>query len=414
MNQYGYSNGNSMLMENSRNSRFKLSLNLDRVIAVLIALLPVIQPLKTPFSVSLSMALLIVMTPLVALRCFKLKSVTYRGLVFVFVFCIFRIVNHGTQVEELLSMLFVMLLSVVLLSNGIALQTYKKTVIFISMLCSVAVIIQFITYYLSGIHIAFLRAEMLRDNLVASYSKQLSTGISTGMYRPSGFLAEPAALSIFALPGLIMLLFENQQVSRKSWRRVIVISAGIVLSTSGMGMALVAGLIVLYVLRRSYKSGRLNRKWTFRLLGIVILGCIAAVAIPQIRNAIIRIFSGFGDNQYSAIRGRMGGGSYYVSLLSGRELLLGSESGIENMTMYLSGIFYIICSEGIVGLILYVCIFMSVALKTKGSVRLLAFLSVLLLLISNLYLIHYMVFYFTPLLGGMGISLKKLPLKTGR
>lgn len=372
----------------------------DKLFAVLFAVLPLVQPLKNSLQMSWSMFILICATPYIAIKLIT-SSISIKNVWPVFLFMIYRIINHGTTAEELLTSLFICFLSIAVINRQISVGIMLKTEIFISTLASFGLIIQTVCHYVLKFHVQMMFPELLRTSqMVQNYAGLMSTGMSYGLYRPSAFLLEPAQVTLYFLPGLLYLVFKKPKTQ---WEMmcVIIMSIGIVLSTSGMGMALLSGIWFTYFLRRSYKKGKIHVKWLLVLIIMAVAFLIAVITVPVMRNAAIRIFSATGGSQVSAIQGRFGSGSLYVSQLLPNERIWGINKSAEDFALYISGYHEIVLSDGYIGFALYALIYIYYAVKMKNSFSLLAVLIICLTFFSNIYLIHYNVFFIIFMLYGM-------------
>lgn len=366
-------------------------LSLHAFFMFLLALVPIVQPLNEIASVSNSMLILVLTTPYVAFLVFKSGKLEIASSIPIVLYCMYRILNHGTSFPEMLSLLFVVLLTIALWNDLLNMEMIFKFAEFFAMVGAIAIILQTVVYYIFGLHIVVLQNAWLREEL-RLYEVLLSTGISGGMYRPCGIFTEPSAMTVYSFPILFFLIYKDG--SKKALQKAALISLGVVASTSGMGIALIMGLWGLLFLTKSYSRNRFNKKWGMLTVILVFVVIAACIFYEPLRNSIIRIFSGFGDNQYSAIQGRVGSGAYYISQLSTRELIMGTGSTGEELTMYLSGMYSIIYTDGIIGYAFYVFIFICFFRKNIRLKKWFPLLVCALSIVSDITLIHYLIYYF--------------------
>ena len=372
--------------------------NIDRIFALLFVLLPIIQPLKTPFSITWSTAILIVSVPYISYKLFTNK-ITVRGILPITVYALYRIVNHGTDGPELLTLLFLIALSIVLQSGLIRVDAFYHFTVVISQLASYLIILQTLTHYLLGIHLKLLPWSWLRtDGMQASYREQLSTGISAGLYRPSAFFIEPAVFALFAFLALFSLLVASNEKSH-SMRQGIIISIGILMSTSGLGILLTV-LCWAYLLWTKIFHGRsIYAKWLLISLGAVVAFVVAIFTIPFLRSAVMRIFTGI-NGQNSAITGRLGSGQYYYSLLTTHERIWGTGKNPDEFSMFLSGMYSLIMSDGIVGYILFELMFLLQAIRMRNRFSWVAIAVAFLSIFSNVATIQSTVMFLIAVMAG--------------
>lgn len=174
-----------------------------------------------------------------------------------------------------------------------------KVIICISILSSICIIIQFIFHFVTGNHIPMNIPSLLCND----YTFLVKTGkqIGSNMYRPSAFFLEPSHNSVYVLVALIALIRDEIELHANHLREIIIITIGVVLSTSGIGFFCV-GLLLFY--RLFFKE-----KFTIRkIINIFFVGIICCLCIyfllridfiQQIVNRVLGNYEG-----YNAITGR--------------------------------------------------------------------------------------------------------------
>lgn len=334
---------------------------LDKIFAFLYAIIVIVQPLRSFLPVTLSMAIIIVSVPYLLFLLLTRKN-KFKNIAFVTLYAVYRIINHGTSVEELITMLFLILLATILNNNRFDFDSFFKWTVRICCLASACVILQVVMYYIANVHISFLHVGILREDL-SNYERLISTGMTSNAYRPSAFFLEPSAFTQYAYPVLFYLIFKDG--SRESIKYAFFISLGIIASTSGMGIMLTILLWGVYLFYNCFRDGKLNRKW-FGLLCLAIVACmIAYFASLQLQYSVQRIFQGDGVGN-SAIQGRLEGGQYYVSQLNRSEFIFGTGDTGAELTLYMSGVYHLVYTDGILCAALFFLIFIMQALTKKG------------------------------------------------
>lgn len=370
--------------------------NIDRIYAFLYAIILIVQPIRSFLPVTLSMAIIIVSLPYMVFLLLKGKFKT-NNIFFVALYAFYRIINHGTSVEEFIAMAFLVLFVLVLSNDLFDFEYFFKWTLRISRLAAACVIIQVIVHLITNIHIPLSYAGLLRDDLI-NYERLITTGMTDTGYRPSAFFLEPSAFTQYAYPVLFYLLFKDE--SSKGKKTALFISLGIIVCTSGMGIGLTVMMWGLYLFYNSFHNAKINKKW-FGLFCMAIMACLVAYMIsPQLQYSIQRIFTGIGSSN-SAIQGRLGGGQYYISLFNQEQLLFGIGDVGENLTMYMSGIYRLIYVDGIISVILFFLMFITQAITKKGFDRMLPVIVILLTIFSDVTLIHNLT-YIMIYVFGMG------------
>lgn len=360
---------------------------IDRLFAFLFAIIVIVQPLRSFLPVTLSMAIIIASIPYMFF-CLSRRWLNFKNVVVVAMYAIFRIVNHGTSIEEFITMLFLILIVIFLGNNWFDFKDFFKWTVRISCIAAVCVILQNLMYMTVNIHIPFLNVGMLRDG-ISGYEKLMSTGMSSGAYRPSAFFLEPSAFTQYAYPIMVYLLFKSG--SKRSIKRAVLISIGIVASTSGMGIMLTLGLWGLFLFYNSFGAGKIKKKWVCLLVTVVLGMIIVYILSPQLQYSVQRIFTRMGGHT-SAIQGRLGGGQYYISLLEKSEMLLGTGDSGAELTIYMSGIYHLIYTDGIICLVLFMLMFAVQAIRRKGFDRIMPCILIVMTVFSDTTLIQNMVY----------------------
>ena len=376
----------------------------------LLALLPIIQPIKTFLPITWSMLVLVLMVPYIIVKLFKTR-VKVQSTAIVAVYSLFRIFNHSTSASELLTMLFLIALVIALRSDIINFEKFYYFVIMISFFASLLIIIQTLCHYVLGLHLTILSPMLLRTHeMELSYYTQLTTGMQGVLYRPSAFFIEPSAFSFYALPALFLLVNGNDQQNKRKRYIAYTISAGVLLSTSGIGLLYVVICWAFYMYREAVSNKKNTAKYIIILITAIACFAIAVIYIPILNQTFMRIFSS-SDNSYSAITGRVGSGQYYYSLLSQREKIWGAGKSVEEYKMYLSGMYSIIMSDGIIGYILFLLIFVLLAFSLKNYFSMLSLIFAFSSIFSNIATIQSTVFCLCAAYAGFYIHSEERYLK---
>lgn len=383
-----------MALENGQNRSNSF---IGKVVALLFALLVIVQPFKSFLPISYSMAIILLCSPYFLWGTIKYKG-KLRYILFVALYVVFRIINHGTTFEEFATLAILLLFAITLLGNSFDFDCFLTWTVRIGSVASVCVIVQVIVHTLTGVHIPFLTTGMIRDSLLGTgYRTLITTGMSSGSYRPSAFFLEPSAFAAYCFPAIFYLIFKLK--STRGLKLALFISVGVVCTTSTMGLLLVVLIWGLLLYQASFKENKIKTKWFFIFCGAIVAGIVAFFVSSRLQFMVLRLFQGMGDSQHSAIQGRLGGGQYYISQLSREEFLFGTGLSTENLTMFLSGIYHLIYTDGILCAIIFEMMFISRIVQTKGFDRILQMLVILLSFFSDIVLIHslmyFMVYAFT-------------------
>jgi len=182
-------------------------------------------------------------------------------------------------------------------------------------------------------------------------------------FRPTAIFLEPSHIALYLLLPLYYLL-NRQIISHKQWVIIVIISIGVVLSSSGTGylVLLIAwGLFIIKVLINNKNAGT-----SLTIIGLTIVAIIVISATPYFETILFRLRD-FGSGSESSINVRLLKGFSLFGRLPIMQQLFGMGCGTYNSFVqllhkagetiesyeYMSSISYILCSTGIFGAILY-------------------------------------------------------------
>lgn len=263
-------------------------------------------------------------------------------------------IRSGGSYSGAITFALVAVYLVATLSGYFDIQQIFKTIIFVSCVASILVIVQTISYYLFGRYLQMVWLDICRYDIIASYSERIMKGVAEGtsLFRPSAFFLEPSHFAQYAAVGLAGLLFPVEQ-TKPRYGKIILISLGLICSTSGMGVMIFIYEFILYtILNMKGKSSTTN---LFHIIIYCLLAAGAFAALMQINMFHLTIQRVFGQvDGYNAISGRTGSWNNYVTKLSGTELLFGRGMASTNELIYwVTGGISLIYTLGIIGLILF-------------------------------------------------------------
>ncbi len=386
---------------------------LDIICTCLLALCPLLQHYKAPF-MDASSVLMVLLLPYLGFRLLQ-KKVWYFGAVLpLLVFSVYEIVNHGTGIMEIAREALLIVFFIAAASGAIRLKLFIRIVIAIAAVASGLIVLQYLCYYIFGFHLQLVATPLLEESAaqwipLVQTGRIAVTGEATGFYRPSAFFLEPSHFTIFCFPALaLVLLAPGTNRDRTRLLPAAVLSLGILLTTSGMGIAIVLGLWMLFAFRLLLGEGDLREKLAnllkpkslIVLASILVFLVIAYFAVPLFRMSVNRIFfSTSGGN--NAIMGRMGTGIKAIKQLSGWEFWFGKSNwgNVHNWNM--SGFFYTFYTQGFIGMLLSYVFYVRTLFKTKAPYFWIAAVLIGLSLVTvHTHAAFYMMFYSLILLAG--------------
>lgn len=278
---------------------------LDMLVSFLLVTAPLLQHYKG-FVVNAGILMLILCLPYVGLKLlFRFRSLSWKNVLIVLplvLFQLFRVIDHGTSFMEIAHAGVLIGYFAVIALGGINLNYVSRCAYLVAMCGGICIIAQAICYYAFGFHLQLVITELLLEESSA-WIRLAQTGIigvngrPSAFYRPSAFFLEPSHMFLYFIPNLFLLLLtpEMNPVKRIS---AVILSVGLILSTSGMGIALVVGV---WLLQLGFSDGKENllrfvhlfrKKNILRCIAFVLVFLVIAAALPFLRYSILRIFVG--------------------------------------------------------------------------------------------------------------------------
>lgn len=362
--------------------------------AVLISILPVVMHYKVPIvNVGISTVLVAVSMIYAGLVIISKINKIKIKLILPLYCCLFWMIikSEGDFQSILLCISIIIHLSAI--STGVVdCFTLKRWILVISCMASIFVIIQQIVHILFSIHLPMIAYNYVLDNMQVSYSNIILTGypLNDISYRPSAFFLEPAHFAQYCFIGMSILLLDKDLFSIP---KAILISIGIICTTSGMGIGMICSVWGYYcftVLNKSSLSMRIKRLLIYSFLFIILV--FISLQIPIVKFTISRIITK--DNmEYNAISGRLFWWNTYIANLSGENLISGL--GISNTPqVYFTGIMELIYCYGIIGLFFFYLIICKFCFVRNKEVRFYSLMMGILMIFANLVGFISFIFYF--------------------
>lgn len=322
-------------------------------------------------------------------------------MVFFIVFNHFNVLYRNNPANYSMSALGGIILLVIELIGIILFFTDKKAIVVfrrytenIAFIMALIVILECIIWYVFGVYPGGGNHQLLLPFLSVESYDNLSTIISSGLFRPSAYFLEPAHFSRYCIIALVSLLFPN--VDRPFTIKTVVITIALLLTLSGFGIMLTALVWGLYLILGEGRYSRKNIGRNFLILiGALMLVLLVFFVSPSFQSAVARFTGSEGDN---AIYGRIGNYYLFVQYLQGFSQIWGMGyknlplRGMTDVTHYFTGILELMYCQGIVGTILFVMLYILMMLKAYVDKLMLPFV---IMIISLVFIIGSS--YFSPL-----------------
>ena len=267
------------------------------------------------------------------------------------------------------------------------------------LLLSIVVILQYIIYIVFHIPTFLLIPNVTLNyggGMGSSYLIQsLRTSVNGGyIYRPSSIFIEPSFFSYLSIPALVISLFDAKNENKKTKKYIvaIILTLASIITTSTVALICCIAVWILYL----YQVEKNNRgKVTGRFFIIIVIAIIMTIVIlrvdsvqyslnrkiVQIQNmesgdqssTSLRLLRGFlYFNEMDLIAKIIGCGfgkltDYYII----HDIVLSTDKSLNNLS-YMNSIFTILCSEGLIGFILYMSSFKKYLISKNYVTRILA------------------------------------------
>lgn len=402
---------------------------LDIVVAVLFAFCPILQHYRGIYvSLGFCVLALIALYLLLKLsiRCLEKKNNNVAKqycIVMVLLFQLYRMFDHGISVDKLCYFIMVMIIVIAVMCECLNLNIFLKSTIFVACTAAVFLVLQYIFYYVFNYHLRLVPISLLVETaeqwkLLAQTGLIGVRGELSKIYRPSAFFLEPSHLYVYSFPVLcFLLLLPNINVWRK--KRALLVTIGMCLSTSGMGIACSIGVWLIYLMF-SHKGSLLNgwamirRLFSLRNIFVVLIltfmlfvayshisifaGSVNRVIMPSTK----KISGGTG---FGAIDGRTRRAISLVSTISGKQMLLGVSEDVSDVSFHLPGFFWAFYKYGILGVILSYLFYLYSFLHLKNAYFYISGI----IIVTSFFCVHthgtfYMLYYIVLLVSGYDSS----------
>ena len=363
----------------------KSTLLVAYIIPAVVAILPIVMPYGSSFSVAtiLAAGMGLILLCLIPFN-FKAKMLITIIPLIVIWFLHF----NGFKATNFLTWTIVLIFVYFYLVYDRQKVTYiAKATMYISIVVSIMVILQTIVFYVFKYHIPFVVTKLCLPYLQGTYYDLIETGMVGKSYRPSGLFLEPAHMAEYCGFGLMLIL--NKFKGYKKYMFAGIVSLGIVCTTSGIGIVftLIAWILFIAVLFwRSNKKRKIIILASFlTVAGIAVLGYFV---VSPFKSAVDRIING------EAIHGRFFWWKTYFGDYSFLNYVVGKGFSSIPTATYFTGMMEILWTIGILG---FVCLF---AFYVLGGLYIspfsisMAFIFLMLLFFSNMTSISNLVWFF--------------------
>ena len=358
------------------------------IYSVFIGILPLLMFVRLPFTeYGLGTFFALLFVPFVVFCMIKeRKKFNFDGicLIVFFVYILIRSINS----KSALLCYMAAFIHITGIYATIEWKVLKKTIVSVSVFSSLAVLYQ--RYLLLfGLKVSFLPNPIL----LSEFAKKSSLYDGKTFIRTSGIFIEPSHFAEYALIGLIFLVItaNARKVKKSDYLWAFIISLAILGSTSGVGIAGLAGVIGFYILFVGFGEKQPVYKRFIVLISIMVLGFGLMFLIPTTRYSLIRIWGKV--NKYNAVWGRTAHFKYYMSEITGAAQWIFGKGATE-FEHFLLAFAKIIYQFGFIGLALLIGSLGSFVFKKNRTVMAISLLYIGFLFSTGLVRFLNLIFYF--------------------
>ena len=383
----------------------------DKICALILALAPLLQHYKGLVE-NAGFTVLLLITPVLFLHTVNKLNIGLHNRKCLFaiiplvIFFFYTILVRDFNAMKLGYVLLMVWIFMCVSNGSINISYFFKYATRIAMLATIAIFFQYIAQNFFGKMIELRPLSYLVSQDVI-WVRNAETIRDVGyISRPSGFFLEPSHFFLYTFPIITILLLSTKK-DKKRFRTALFLSLGLLFSTSGMGVAFVLGIWLLYyaLYRKSSDGDKVRMKDLFTVNNVILLlffGLVVLLAyrlIPFFQHSIDRIFTE--EETTNAIDGRVRLARNYVRHISGRAVWFGTPNVIDELDFNLSGFFATYIKWGVFGLIFSYWFYIQGIFKLKGPYF---WLSMIIVVISY-YTAHthgtfYMLYYLIFLMNG--------------
>ncbi len=348
----------------------------DKICALVLALAPILQHYKGIIE-NAGFTVLILITPILFLRTFKkldsgvVERKSFFAIIPLIIFYFYTILIRDFNFMRLGYVLLLSWIFICVSNGSINISYFFKCATKIAILATIAIIIQFVSHNVLNWTIDFRPLSLLTTQENIWVRTSVNYGAVGYLYRPSGFFLEPSHFFLYSFPIITVLLLSVDR-DKKDFRTALFISLGLLLTTSGMGIVVLAGLWTLYFLIykriEDYSISSFTKQISVRSVVIVLLLVVvfyfAYRGIPFIQNAVNRILTD--DETSNAIEGRTRLVENFVKGITGKAVWFGTPNAMADIDFNVPGFFATYIKYGILGLLFSYWFYLQGVFKLKG------------------------------------------------
>ncbi len=245
-------------------------------------------------------------------------------------------------------------------------ELLKKYVKNITLISTAYIFLQYAVYKLGG---KVLRGFIpwiplyIEDYALRDYESLFET-----MFRPTSLFLEPAHFARYAIIGLIIILWKSEP-DFKDILLAVLVSFGVLLSTSSQGYLLLALVWVLFALTRATRI-KSDIVKLFIIIGVLCAPVLIYIifTLPYVQETILRSLSGSIGDSNTALGARLSGFLYFGELNIFNKIF-GTGFGNIPESGWLSSAAYWLYGSGIIVFFIFLIFLLTSLVKLKHECR---------------------------------------------
>lgn len=291
----------------------------------------------------------------------------------------------------------------------------------ISIIMSIVIVLQYVLFYGFGVSLGHERAFLFpfQNLFIESVENYLSQSymVIDGLFRPSAFFLEPAHYSQYCILGLASLFSTEKNFLTV---KKVIISIGIFMTTSGIG---IASVLAVWVLALYIENEKVTMNHVIKIVVITILMtvffAVLYLAVPVFQSSVNRVIAP-GDG-YNAFEGRLGS-RFLIGTLQGVSFVFGK--GFRNIPTwgrldtpyFMTGIVELMYCQGVLGTLIFLVCSLNMFRKLKRKAMLgcfLGFICALIFIVGSDWFSPLTIITFLPFLFTGPLLIRTLQMKKG-
>lgn len=386
---------------------------LDWMIAFIMVIAPAFQHYQGPF-VNAGWTLWLAALVLIAFNMIlkNRKTVWFSrpsliALIIIIVYKLYHLLDHGFNIGSMFTALLFIILFYYIAIDQLNFKAFIRIVTLIAVVNVACLLLQYICYYVFHYNLQFVDLTKLVDQDYRWVNRLSTTSTNLALYRPSGLFLEPSHVFLFSFP-LVLYLFMNSSTGKNEKIAAWLILAGIVLSTSGMGVLFAIGMPIAYFVmfrKPRYKKGSLLNFFAPKTL-LIFIACslllwILFLKVDIVQQSLLRVFATDSEG-YNAFSGRTSKGVALLNTMSGKQIIIGIADEMGELGKAVSGFQGEMFKYGVIGIVISYCYYLCMLNSREYYTKYLAFILIVISFVCghthrDFYMLYFSIYLFSGL-----------------